>query len=336
VTRPVIFGCEGTGLSPNEVSFFREVEPLGFILFQRNCETPEQIKALTDSLKDLVASEHVPILIDQEGGRVARLKPPHWSAYPPMQVFGDMIQNGYEKASEALKLNCMLIADDLRKLGITVNCLPVLDLPQNDADPIIGDRAFSCDPHLTGALGRIVVESLMEGGILPVIKHIPGHGRALVDSHKALPVVDATVEDLGSHDFIPFRSLHDAPFGMTAHVTYTALDAEKCATQSAMIIQTIIRDKLGFKGFLMTDDLSMQALSGSFAERTRLSLEAGCDIALHCNGNLLEMEQIAGALKPITNSMVEEIDELLLLAARRSKIDRADMEKRYNTIMKAG
>jgi len=336
MTLPVIFGCLGTSLSDDEKTFFKKTQPLGFILFQRNCESPDQVKALTDSMCALVNHDNVAVLIDQEGGRVARLKPPHWREYPTMETFGKLAMVCSQDAATALRLNCRLIADDLRKIGVTVDCLPVLDLPQSEANPIIGDRAFSDNPHLVGALGRIAADALAEGGVLPVIKHIPGHGRASVDSHKELPIVDADYESLAAHDFVPFRALSDAPFAMTAHVKYLTLDTQHCATQSATVIQDVIRDKIGFKGYLISDDLSMEALEGGFRKRTKLTMDAGCDIALHCNGNMDEMIDIASVLEEADSYMVEDISELLLLASRQPMIDRAEDVAALDAILRSG
>lgn len=330
---PAIFGCSDTALTKEERAFFERVKPAGFILFKRNCESPDQIRALVADLKKSVGRHKVPILIDQEGGRVQRMSEPHWRKYPPMATFGNMAQKDPTLAASALRLNCRLIADDLRRVGINVDCLPVLDVMRDDADPIVGDRAFSRDPDLVAAFGRIVVDALMDGGVLPVIKHMPGHGRASVDSHLALPVVDTPVAELDKTDFIPFRALHDAAFGMTAHITYSDIDPKRPATLSRVVIGRIIRMKMGFTGILMSDDLSMKALSGDFTERTQGAFSAGCDLVLHCNGNMDEMQIIAAAAHPISGKLEKRIASLISEADQAPVADRADLRARYEALM---
>ena len=287
-----IYGCAGKTLSDAEKSFFRDAAPWGFILFARNCDTPDQIKRLTETLRE-ACGYNAPILIDQEGGRVARLKPPHWRKYPTGQRLGALYAQSSAKGLEAARLGARLIASDLSPLGINVDCLPVLDVPVPGAHDVVGDRAYALTPDPVAAMGRAAAEGLMEGGVLPVIKHIPGHGRAGVDSHLSLPVVEASAEELRATDFPPFRALNDMPLAMTAHVVYTAFDKEAPATTSHKLIHEIIRGEIGFQGLLMSDDLSMQALAGTLKERTYASVAAGCDLALHCNGKMDEMEQVA-------------------------------------------
>jgi beta-N-acetylhexosaminidase len=291
--RACILGCSGPELTAEEAAFFREVQPWGFILFKRNVESPDQVRQLTSALRDVVGRPNAPILIDQEGGRVQRLGPPHWRRYPPGRVYGAIAANDPLTAREITRLGARLMAHDLRELGINVDCVPVLDVPTPGAHDIIGDRAYGDTAAKVATLARAAAEGLLAGGILPVIKHIPGHGRAGADSHEALPVVDASLDDLDGHDFEPFRILSDMPLAMTAHVVYTAVDAKRPATTSRKVIRKIIRDSIGFDGLLMSDDLSMKALNGSFADRTRDSLKAGCDVVLHCNGQMEEMEPIA-------------------------------------------
>ena len=298
----VIFGCSGEELTPEERAFFTEIQPLGFILFQRNCTTPDQVRALVKELRACVAHADAPVLIDQEGGRVARLKPPHWPDFPAAKAYADLYAQMPEKGLEAAKLGGRLIAHELAMLGISVDCAPVLDVPQSGADPIIGDRAFGPDAQTISVLAKAFMDGLMRGGVAPVIKHIPGHGRALVDSHKDLPVVDATHEDLQNTDFPPFRALHMAAWAMTAHVVYTALDADRPATLSPAVIGDVIRKELGFQGLLVSDDLSMNALSGDFADRARACLDAGCDVALHCNGDMDEMLGVAQGASMMTRA----------------------------------
>lgn len=289
----VVFGCSGLKLTPEERSFFTEIQPLGFILFQRNCDTPDQVRALVDDLRSCVHHANAPVLIDQEGGRVARLRPPHWPEFPPAKAYADLYQNNPEEGLEASQLGGRLIAHELDALGITIDCAPVLDVPQAGADPIIGDRAFGEDVKTISVLAKAFMDGLMHGGVAPVIKHIPGHGRALVDSHKDLPLVDVPREVLEDIDFAPFRALHMAAWAMTAHVVYSVLDADQPATLSPCIIEDVIRKQIGFQGVLVSDDLSMQALSGDFAGRAHAALEAGCDVALHCNGDMDEMASVA-------------------------------------------
>jgi beta-N-acetylhexosaminidase len=277
--KALIVGCSGHVLTDAEQALFRAEKPWGFILFKRNIDTPDQVRRLVDSFRDCVQQSAAPVLIDQEGGRVQRLGPPHWPKYPAGRAYG------------ALKCN----AHDLHALGITVDCVPVLDVPVPGAHDVIGDRAYATDPQTIAVLGRAASEGLIAGGVLPVIKHIPGHGRAGADSHLALPVVDADRASLSATDFLPFRHLADMPLAMTAHVVYAAIDARRPATTSRKVIREVIRGEIGFDGLVMSDDLSMKALAGDFASRTRAALRAGCDVVLHCNGNMEEMLPIIAA-----------------------------------------
>lgn len=294
-TRAFIAGCSGTELTPDEVAFFKEADPWGFILFRRNVESPEQVRALCASLRDAVGRADAPILIDQEGGRVQRMGPPHWPKYPSGSTYGRLHANDPLVQREIARLGARLIAHDLRSVGITVDCLPVLDVPSPGAHDVIGDRAYGKTPSQVAILGRAAAEGLLAGGVLPVVKHMPGHGRAGADSHLALPVVEASREELERRDFAPFRMLTDMPLAMTAHVVYTALDPERPATTSRIVMEEIIRGHIGYDGLVMTDDLSMHALSGSFRERTEAAFAAGCDMALHCNGKMEEMSAVAEA-----------------------------------------
>jgi beta-N-acetylhexosaminidase len=331
--KPVIFGCAGPVLSDEERDFFAKEKPAGFILFKRNTIERNQVAALTADLKKAVGRHKVPILIDQEGGRVQRMNEPEWRRYPPMKVFGDMALKDPTLAASALRLNCRLIADDLRKVGVNVNCLPLLDVMRDEADPIIGDRAFSKDPNLVTALGKITVDALEEGGVLPVIKHLPGHGRASVDSHLELPIVDTPSDELDKTDFEPFKAFPDAPFGMTAHIVYSDLDPDLPATLSRRVIGRTIRMKMGFKGLLMTDDLSMKALSGDLGDLAVASLEAGCDLALHCNGQMAEMRTIAARLTMTENGLEKRIADLVRKVERAPMADRGDLKRRYDELM---
>tara|TARA_B100000315_G_scaffold256993_1_gene304430 strand:+ start:2666 stop:3679 length:1014 start_codon:yes stop_codon:yes gene_type:complete len=332
-TRAVIFGCGGLELTPQEAEFFAETNPVGFILFARNCETPDQVRHLTSQLRDCVKSTNAPILIDQEGGRVARLRPPHWRNAPAAQVFAEMASRNMEQALEALTLNVRLIGQELRELGINVDCLPVLDIPQSDADLVIGDRAYGTEPGQVAALGRAACDALLKEGVLPVIKHIPGHGRATVDSHEALPRVDAEWSKLSATDFASFKALADMPFAMTAHVIYQAIDADRPATTSPRVVQEIIRGEIGFDGLLMPDDLSMQALAGSFAERTVAALDAGCDFVLHCSGDMTEMQEITGAASALSTAAQEKMQNTLSLIEHYETVDKVSALQRLDELL---
>ena len=294
---PIIFGCAGLDLKPEERDFFHAAKPTGFILFSRNCQTPKQVKHLTGELRSSVHPALPLILIDQEGGQVARLGPPHWPEFPAAESYGALYQKDKAAAEEKTYLDARLIADELAQLGINVNCMPVLDVPTPDADPIIGSRAYSAQPEIVAALGRSAALGMRAGGVLPVVKHIPGHGRARADSHLSCPIIDAPLEAL-ARDFAPFRALSGELLAMTAHLIYTALDPDNPATLSRRIINDIVRGEIGFDGLLLSDDLSMGALSGSLSGRAVAALAAGCDIVLHCSGDLDEMRTIAAALPP--------------------------------------
>ncbi len=329
----VILGCSGTVLTNAEQRFFRELDPLGFILFQRNCETPDQVRALTRALRDSVGRDDAPILIDQEGGRVARLKPPHWPKFPPMRVFGDMLRadrahglalqagpdaGELSPALEAAMLNASLIAYELASLGVTVNCAPVADLYFPDAHGVVGDRAFDSDPELVAQLATQVCFGLQIGGVVPVIKHIPGHGRAPVDSHADLPNVTTSRAELIKTDFHPFWKLaHPGnaglPWAMVAHVKYSDIDAEQPASTSRTVIEDVIRIGMGFPGVLIADDIGMHALSGGLRERAEATLAAGNDLTLHCSGKLDEMELIAPAITRITPATYARLAEAAML-----------------------
>ena len=291
MTSAAIYGCSGHRLTAEERAFFAEAKPWGFILFRRNVDSPDQVKALVEDLRDSVGRADAPVLIDQEGGRVQRLGPPHWPKYPPGAAYLKAT-NDPAAARELVRLGARLIAHDLRALGITVDCVPVLDVPVPGAHDIIGDRAYAQDPATVTQLGRAAAEGLLAGGVLPIIKHIPGHGRAFSDSHHDLPVVETDLETLDGWDFAPFKALSDMPMAMTAHVVFTAVDAKRPATTSKKGIR-LMREHLGFSGLIMSDDLSMKALSGTLTERAEQSLKAGCDVILHCNGDLGEMRQVA-------------------------------------------
>ncbi len=302
MTCPAIFGLSGLTLTDSERVFFADALPLGFILFSRNCEMPEQVRALCAELRGVTGRPDTPILIDQEGGRVARLQDPHWRHPPPARPFGALWDHDRSAACRAATLNGQLIAADLRASGINVDCAPVVDVPVPGSHDIIGDRAFHDDPAAIAALGRAFADGLIGAGVLPVVKHVPGHGRARADSHAELPVVGASTQDL-EQDFAPFRELRDLPLAMTAHVLYSALDPDHPATTSAQIIADVIRTNIGFEGFLMSDDISsnMKALSGGFADRAKDSIAAGCDVVLHCDGDTLAMQAVAQALPALSD-----------------------------------
>jgi beta-N-acetylhexosaminidase len=293
--RAAIYAPAGFEITDEERDFFRDADPAGFILFRRNCENPGQLLRLTDSLRDLSGRDDVPILIDQEGGRVARMRPPEWPAFPAAEKFANLYQAAPMSAIEAVRSNARALALMLRSVGVNVNALPLLDVRQEGATDIIGDRAFGSEPMQVAALGRAVLDGMASAGVVGIIKHMPGHGRALVDSHKDLPVVTASIEELNS-DLEPFERLSTAPMGMTAHVVYTAWDGERPASLSPIVIRDIIRERIGFGGWLMSDDIGMEALQGDFASRASGVVAAGCDVALHCSGKMDEMIAIASAV----------------------------------------
>lgn len=290
--QAAFYGLAGPTMNEEERGFFRDCDPAGYILFRRNCDTPEQLRALTDSLRDLHGRGDLPILIDQEGGRVARMRPPVWPQLPSGEAFDRLYQAAPSSAIEAARMNARAIALMLKGCGINVNCLPMLDVRQPGATDIVGDRAYGGEPMQVAALGRAVLDGMASAGVLGVVKHMPGHGRALVDSHKELPVVTASDEELAI-DLEPFERLASAPLGMVAHIVFTAWDAERPSSQSPLVIQRIIRERIGFGGFLMTDDIGMEALNGSAGERSAAAIAAGCDATLHCSGKFDEMIDVA-------------------------------------------
>ena len=323
-------------LSAVERDFFRDARPWGFILFARNISDSAQVKALIDELRETVGDAAAPVLIDQEGGRVARLKPPHWNARLPAARFGALHAIHPEAGREATYLNARLIAHDLTQLGINVDCLPVLDVPVPGAHDIIGDRAFATDPATIIALGRSQIEGLMDGGVLPVMKHIPGHGRAGADSHLALPRVDTSIEELSASDFVTFRSLDQCPIAMTAHVVYESIDPQRPATTSPKVIRDVIRGEIGFEGLLMSDDLSMKALDGPLSVRAKAALFAGCDLALHCNGDMEEMRDVATEVKILDGAALKRSDHALSHLSAPSPFDPAAAEARLALLLGAG
>ena len=300
-----IFGVSGQVLTSEERAFFRDVQPFGFILFARNVADPDQMRRLVNDLRASVEHAEAPVLIDQEGGRVQRLKPPHWRAASAAAKFGALASQRAGDGRKAVFLNHQLIGAELAALGIDVDCAPLIDVQQPGAHDVIGDRAYGSDPEQVATLGRAAADGLMSAGITPVIKHIPGHGRSMVDSHHDLPRVTTSHAELSRIDFVPFKRLKDLPWGMTAHIVYEALDKELPATLSAKVISEIIRGEIGFDGLLLSDDLSMKALRGTLAELARASVAAGCDIALHCNGKMEEMVQVAAGAPPLSKAGLE-------------------------------
>lgn len=332
-SRAVIFGCSGPKLLPEEAVFFRDAGPWGFILFARNIQSPEQVIDLVDSLRESVGRPGAPVLIDQEGGRVARLTPPHWRAAPPAAAFGNLYARNQDAAREACYLNARLLSDELARLGVNVDCVPVLDVPVPGGHQIIGDRAFSPDPAIVAALGRVQCEGMLAGGVLPVIKHIPGHGRAGADSHLDLPQVDTPLDELRRSDFVPFGALADMPLAMTAHVAYTVLDGDRPASHSAKIIQDIIRTELGFNGVLMCDDLGMSALKGGFADRAQQALAAGCDVLLHCSGVMAEMREVMQQAPALGGQAALRCAAALSQLRLPDKFDAADARARLAALL---
>jgi beta-N-acetylhexosaminidase len=333
-TRAFIAGCSGHELTPDEIAFFREAAPWGFILFRRNVDAPEQVRALCASLRDAVGREDAPILIDQEGGRVQRMGPPHWRRYPAGSAYGRIAVQAPMTRREAARLGARLIAHDLLSVGINVDCLPVLDVPQPGAHDVIGDRAYGADVASVAVLGRAAAEGLLAGGVLPVVKHIPGHGRAGSDSHEALPTVTASRDELERTDFEPFRVLADMPLAMTAHVVYAAIDPERPATTSRKVMREVIRGSIGFAGLVMSDDLSMNALSGSLGERAAAAIAAGCDVALHCNGRLDEMQAVAAATPILAGKAWRRAENALgRIAHRPEPLDAVDAQARLDAAL---
>jgi len=310
-SRAFITGAGGLELGADERAFIRGERPWGLILFKRNVDAPDQVSALVEEFRDLVGEADAPVLIDQEGGRVARLGPPHWPVYPPGAVFGALYDLDKAAGLRAAWLSSRLIAADLIDLGITVDCLPLADVPVAGADAVIGNRAYGTDPGKVAAIARAVTTGLEQGGVLPILKHIPGHGRATADSHFRLPTVDTPRDELERTDFAAFRPLSDLPMAMTAHVVFSAIDPVHPATTSATIIAQVIRGGIGFQGLLMSDDVSMNALAGSLAERTRAIVEAGCDMILHCNGKLDEMRDVARETPELAGEALQRATQAL-------------------------
>lgn len=329
----VLFGCRGLILSAAEAAFFAEINPFGFILFARNVESPDQVRALVSALRACVGRDDAPVLIDQEGGRVQRLRPPHWRQAP---AAAEIAAIG-PKAGEAAYLNARLIGRELADLGISVDCAPVLDVARGETHAVIGDRAYSGDPATVAMFGRAVCDGLRAEGVHPVIKHIPGHGRARADSHLELPRVGATYEELNALDFAPFRALNGEDWAMTAHIVYDEIDPEAPATCSRAMIEGVIRDDIGFSGLLMSDDLSMRALAGDFDDRARAALDAGCDMVLHCNGDMAEMISVAKGVTELSDTVLQRFaaaeSRCRKARAEAETIATADLRARFQALM---
>ena len=320
--KAFVCGCADPRLEPDEVAFFAGERPFGLILFQRNCREPAEVRDLVAAFRQAVQRPDAPVLIDQEGGRVQRLRPPVWPAYPAAGVLGRLHGGDRAAGLRATWLSARLIAADLADLGIDVDCAPVLDVPVGGASQVIGDRAFGGEPASVAALGRAFADGLMAGGVLPVVKHMPGHGRARADSHAELPVVDADLETLAASDFVPFAELADLPIAMTAHVAYAALDGDRPATVSPTVIRDIIRRRISFAGLLLSDDVSMRALSGDYRSRTSAIYDAGCDLVLHCNGRTEEMRAVAGAAPDLAGPSGDRAARALAVRQSPAPFDR--------------
>lgn len=331
--RAIIFGVAGHVLTEGEKQFFNYANPFGFILFQRNCANPQQVKTLVADLRHSIGRADAPVLIDQEGGRVARLKPPHWPEFPPARMFGRMAESARDLGLEAAKVNAQLIGLQLRELGINVNCAPVLDLLYKEADKAIGDRAYSADPALVAACAKATAEGLLWAGVLPVIKHLPGHGRTLVDPHHLQSRVDASKAVLEASDFLPFKALRTLPLGMTCHIVFSALDSKNPASLSPALHQ-IIREEIGFSGLLISDDLNMKGVLGRLEDRVVQVLQAGSDIALHCNGNMSEMVAAAAVTPPMTPAALSRWEKAKKqLHAPPAFIDREGLMDRLDMLL---
>lgn len=318
--RAFITGLAGLTISANERAFLREAQPWGLIIFQRNVSSPAQVSDLTRSFRNLVGWQ-APVLVDQEGGRVQRLKPPQWPAYPAGARYGALYDRAPEVGLAAARLAGHLIAADLRPLGVDVDCLPLADVPVAGGDPIIGDRAYGSEPGKVAAIAAAIAQGLTAGGVLPVLKHLPGHGRAGADSHLKLPVVDTPRATLEATDFAAFRPLAGLPLGMTAHVVFSSIDPVAPATTSVTMVREVIRGFIGFQGLLMSDDISMGALSGTLAARSQAALAAGCDVVLHCNGDLREMTQVASVVPELSGEALARADAALVARSAPEEFD---------------
>jgi beta-N-acetylhexosaminidase len=330
--RAFITGLAATTISANERAFLREAQPWGLILFKRNVSTPEQVSEFTRSFRDTLGRE-APVLVDQEGGRVQRLGPPHWPVYPPGARYGQLYDREPASGMAAARLAGHLIAADLAAVGIDVDCLPIADVPVPGGDPIIGDRAYGTNAAKVAAIAGAIAQGLQAGGVLPVLKHLPGHGRATADSHHKLPVVDTDRATLEATDFAAFKPLSSLPLGMTAHVVFSAIDPVAPATTSGTMVSQVIRGFIGFRGLLMSDDVSMKALSGGIAERSRAALSAGCDVVLHCNGDLAEMTAVAGSVPELAGESARRADAALAARTAPEEFDVEAARKIFNEMV---
>lgn len=331
--RAFITGLAGPRLTPEERSFLRDADPWGLILFKRNVEDAAQVTALVESFREVVG-RRAPVLIDQEGGRVQRLGPPHWPAYPPGAFYGGLYEVDREAGLNAARLGARLIAADLNALGIDVDCFPVADVLVPDADPVIGDRAYGYTPDKVAAIAGAAASALMAGGVLPVVKHIPGHGRATADSHERLPIVKTDRRTLEATDFAPFRALKDLPLAMTAHVVFTAIDPLAPATTSAAMIE-VIRMAIGYGGILMSDDIAMGALTGSISARARAAIAAGCDVVLHCNGKFDEMQAVAAVVPALSGESERRAERALAARREPEPFDQAAARMAFSELVAA-
>jgi len=318
LARAFIAGLSGLTITVDERAFIREAQPWGLIIFRRNVRTLQQVIEFVQSFREIVGWP-APVLVDQEGGRVQRLGPPHWPEYPPGARYGAIYDREVATGLAVARLAGRLIAADLNALGVDVDCLPLGDVPVEGADAVIGDRAYGTEPVKVAALAGAIAEGLMAGGVLPVLKHLPGHGRATADSHHKLPLVDTDRTTLEATDFAAFRPLNELPLGMTAHVVFSAIDPDAPATTSVTMVREVIRGFIGFQGLLMSDDISMNALSGTIAERSRAAFAAGCDVVLHCNGDLREMSAVAGESPRLMGDAAKRAEAAL--AQRRAPDD---------------
>ncbi|MFA6265518.1 MAG: beta-N-acetylhexosaminidase [Pseudolabrys sp.] len=332
VSRAFITGLSGLTITSAERAFLRDTRPWGLIVFKRNISTPQQVADLVRDFRDVLGWE-APVLVDQEGGRVQRLGPPQWPKYPPGKAYADLYDRDPTSGLAAARLGAHLIAADLAALGIDVDCLPLADVPVRGGDDVIGDRAYGTEPAKVAAIAGAIAEGLLAGGVLPVLKHLPGHGRARADSHKELPVVDTDRATLETTDFAAFRPLAELPLGMTAHVVFTAFDALAPATTSVTMVRDVIRGSIGFTGLLMSDDVSMGALSGTIAERSQQALAAGCDVVLHCNGDLAEMREVAGVAPELSGAAAGRAERALSMRSQREEFDVAAARDIFNAMV---
>lgn len=332
--KSVIFGIKGEKLTQDEIDFFAKFKPFGIILFARNCKTKEQIKQLTASLRQFI-NDDILIFIDQEGGRVTRIKPPHFRELPPAKFFGDFASIDINQSCRATYLHYLLIALELRELGINVNCAPVADILFDYSHNIIGDRAFSNNPNLVASFCLAASKGLIDGGVVPIIKHIPGHGRATVDSHEDLPIVSASIKELQDTDFIPFIELNDVPLAMTAHIIYESIDMLNPATLSPSLINAI-RQYIGFKAIIVTDDINMKALTGDLKSIVKGAIHAGCDLVMHCNGDLIEMKEVASIIKSVNDNIKDNMLKITSICQNftNKKNKKLEIENELKNILK--